>query len=719
MLKIKRFLSVSIFLIILVSAVCASDDKVVIIGFDGADANLVEKWMAEGHLPNLKKLSEQGSYARLTPTNPPQTPISWSTFATGRDPGETEIFDFLKRVPGTYFPTFAMMEEGKEEFLFGESNPEILGAVCGVSVFLILFVIIFIILKLFRATVLKSFLISLMVSAVAGGITYIPASILVDKMIPVEKPSVSNNRKGNSMWGHISRSFQNSTVFRVPNTFPPEKIDGCQQVSGLGVPDLRGRIGTPSYYTTDPDFIADDNKYSIEITKLPEFEGVMETSIHGPFNKIFSKDKGYPEKLNIPLKLKRTGGNVEIETSGTKATLVPGQWSDWIELEFPFNFIVKVRGIARFYLIESEPYIKLSMSPVHFHPAGPPLPISNPVSFSEDLFDEFGYYKTMGWAIDTWSLDQELFDEKAFLEDCYFTADKYEEMLSGFLDKKQDRLLVHVFMFTDRVQHMFWRFMNEEHPAYNPELAAVYGDTILESYKRMDRIAGMAMDKIDDNTALFIMSDHGFASWERSVNYNTWLVQNGLMHIYGQQGEKDLEDLFDKTGEFFSSVDWSKTKAYAMGLGNIYINLKGREPKGIVEPGEEYEAVKAEIIEKLESFVDEETGIRPVNKVYRREDIYRNFNPDLIPDLRAGNTPPYRVSWQTSLGGMPSKIIETNTKKWSGDHCSYDPVFVKGIIFSNRIINEKEPDMIDIHPTVLKILGMEMEPGLAGKPLVD
>ncbi len=700
------------------SVVSGNEEKAVILGFDGADAVLVEQWMNEGYLPNLKKLADKGSFAPLTPTNPPQTPVSWSSFATGRDPGETEIFDFLKRVPGTYFPTFAMMEEGKETFLFGESNPKILGTICGVAVFLVFFLLMFIILKLFGTTFKKAFLISAIISFFIGAISILPAYKLVDKLIPIEKPSVTNNRKGESMWNQVCSSMYDATVFRVPNTFPPENLENSKQISGLGVPDIRGRIGTPSYYTTDPDFIADDNKYSIEIIKLPEFEGVMETSIYGPYNKLFPEEKGYPKKISVPLKLKKAGEQLEVEVSGKKELLNVGQWSDWVEIDFPFNFLVAVHGIARFHLIQAEPYIKLYMSPVHFHPADPPLPISNPSSFSKDLFGKFSFYKTMGWAIDTWSLDQEILDEKAFLEDTYFTVDKYEEMLENFLEN-DDKLLIHVFMFTDRIGHLFWRFMDKEHPAYDPELATKYGTSILDSYRKMDEIVGMVMDKIDDHTTLLVMSDHGFASWRRSINYNTWLVNNGYMKIFGQEGTQNLEGLFDKTGDFFSNVNWSETKAYAMGLGNIYINLKGREPRGIVEPGEEYEMVRNAIIEELEACVDEETGVNPVHRVYKREEIYRKFDPGIIPDLRASNNPPYRVSWQTALGGMPADLIEINTGNWSGDHCSMDPVFVKGILFSNRKLNSKMPSMIDIHPTVLKVLDMAAAPDLKGKPLID
>jgi predicted AlkP superfamily phosphohydrolase/phosphomutase len=287
-------------------------------------------------------------------------------------------------------------------------------------------------------------------------------------------------------------------------------------------------------------------------------------------------------------------------------------------------------------------------------------------------------------------------------------------MLEAFLDEPvPPRLYAQVFEFTDRIGHTFWRLLDPEHPRYDAELAERYGGEMLRAYQKMDEIVGGAMKKLDDRTLLLVVSDHGFGTWRHAVNYNTWLIREGYMTLYGMlSGPKNLEDLFGG-GEFFENVDWSRTKAYAMGLGNIYINLRGREPKGIVSLGEEYENVRDEIIEKLEAWMDEETGLHPVHRVYRREDIYRSFDPN-APDLRAANRPPFRVSWQTSLGGAPKRLTETNNKKWSADHCSLDPELVKGIFFSSRPIASPEPRIIDVYPTVLEALGLPL-PDTPGK----
>ena len=248
----------------------------------------------------------------------------------------------------------------------------------------------------------------------------------------------------------------------------------------------------------------------------------------------------------------------------------------------------------------------------------------------------------------------------------YFTVDKYEEMLHGLLEKNEKGFFVQVFMFTDRIGHIFWQFLDPAHPLYDKDKAERYAGEIRKAYQRMDSIVGRVMDRLDEGTLLLVCSDHGFASFRRSVNYNTWLVRNGFMTLkQAGGGVKTLEDLFDR-GEFFQNVDWSRTRAYALGLGNIYINLAGREPSGAVLPGEEYERVRDGIIDGLEALVDPETGEFPVAKVYRREEIYHGFDPTLVSDLRAGNSEGYRVSWQTALGGIPSAVISLNKKPRSG-----------------------------------------------------
>jgi len=280
--------------------------------------------------------------------------------------------------------------------------------------------------------------------------------------------------------------------------------------------------------------------------------------------------------------------------------------------------------------------------------------------------------------------------------------------------------MVQCFEFPDRVGHVFWRVMDPKHPAYDPRLAEQWGSALLRSYQLMDSIVGDAMKSADQhNAALIVLSDHGFASFRKAVNYNTWLVINGYLVLKTgvRVKERNLEMLFSQ-GQFWENVDWSKTRAYAMGLGEVYINVKGREAQGIVQPGQEYDALKTELKQRLTQFTDPETGDKVVRRVLAREEIYKSFDPNMIPDLFVTNNDGYRVSWQTALGGIPKDLLEPNKQVWSGDHCSVDPEIVKGIFFYNRkLTTDRPPYIADIYPTVLGLLGVKAPYELDGVEL--
>jgi predicted AlkP superfamily phosphohydrolase/phosphomutase len=341
----------------------------------------------------------------------------------------------------------------------------------------------------------------------------------------------------------------------------------------------------------------------------------------------------------------------------------------------------------------------------------------------EHLTERFGRFKTMGWAIDTWSITEGTIDEATFLEDVEATVAKSQEMLVGSLEEMDSwDVLVHYFEFTDRVQHVMFRYMDERHPLYEPALAERWGGSILESYQRMDGIVGQVMAALPEGSLLLVVSDHGFAPWRRTMNYNTWLAEEGYLVLEGEGPERaNLEDLFDQ-GEFFVNVDWSRTRAYAMGLGNIYVNLKGREAEGIVEPGAEYERLVAEIQAKLTAFVDPETGESPVAHVFTRDEAYGGvYDPRLIPDMFPSNSSGYRVGWQDSLGIVARSVLEDNTDIWSGDHCSVYPPLVNGIFFASRPMpgatRGVDPYMADVPATILAVLGVEPPVRLDGQNL--
>jgi len=699
------------------AAAVSPPPRVIVLGFDGADHALVAKAVAEGRLPNLAALAARGGFSALTPTIPAQTPVSWSTFSTGLSPGRTMIFDFLKRDPKTYRPEFAIEEEGKRNFLLGKGNRVAVPAVLGI----VAFALVAGLLKILLRRREKGFGAGIALAACAAAGLAAFLGISLSSLLPTEIPWPINNRRGTPFWEEAGRKGIPSVVMHVPVTFPAADYDHGRLLSGLGVTDVRGRIGTPSYYTSDPFFAPKNkNEFSVELVRLESNKGTIETEVFGPYNKLFQSPPVI--KTAMTLTVADDGGSLNIAPKGSSpVTLKVGEWSPWVVFTFSFNSLVKMTGIGRFHLAELSPEIKLYLSPIHFNPSDlpPSVKITAPAALSKKLVDRYGLYKTMGWQIDTWSMSEETIDEKTFLEDVDHTVEPFRKMMNDFLDDKDVRLFVQIYEFPDRVAHCFWRFLDPQHPAYDAAKAAVWAPAVERAYEKMDAIVGDAMKRLGPDDILIVLSDHGFATWRRSVNYNTWLVQNGFMALKGGDGSRnaDLEMLFGQ-GEFWPNVDWTKTKAYAMGLGDIYINLKGREGQGIVSPGAEYEAVRDEIRKKLVTLVDPKTGQRAVSRIFTREEAYGSFDADVIPDLFVTNTAGTRIGWQGSLGVVTKELFEDNNQVWSGDHCSLDPAVVPGILFANRPLpGEKRPRIADVPATIYHVLGVAPPEKLDGVPL--
>lgn len=695
------------------SSLSAQEPKLIILGFDGVDADLARQWMDEGKLPNLAKLRAEGTFAPLRSTIPSQTPVSWSTFATGLSPGRHGIFDFLKRNPEDYKPDFAAAEEGTEPFLWGARTPWIAGVIGA----LVLALVLFLVLKLFRLRTPVAAAVAGVLALLAGG----GLGMAADRLLPKERPIAISHQQGETFWSILGKQGKRVRVVRVPVTFPPKPYEHGELLSGLGTPDVSGRIGKPFYFTSELFFQPKGGgDFSVEVVELVDNKGVIDTEIKGPENKLFPQQSDYitiPMTLTVP----ESRDSLRIQVSGNDLTLKPGQWSDWVGFTFPFNSLIKLQGIGKFRVLSIQPEVRLYLSPIQFDPKNlpPGFDLTTPADWVHDLTGQFGLFKTMGWMIDTWSLTNGTVDEQVFLEDVRQTVDKEQEMLDGFLAEAGDwDVLVHYFEFTDRVQHMMFRYFDPKHPLYTPEGAARWGGSILQSYQEMDRIVGDVMKKMPQGTKLMVVSDHGFASFRRGMNYNTWLAKNGYMKLTGEEaGRKNLEDLFDQ-GDFFTNVDWSQTRAYALGLGQIYVNLEGREKQGIVKAGEEYRQLVAEIKQKLEAYVDEETGEKPVAHVFTRDEAYGTYDPELIPDMIPSNSEGYRVGWQDSLGGIAKTVVEPNLEIWSGDHCSVYPPLVEGILFSNFKLNAQGAYMGDVMPTILALYKVQPPTKLDGRSLL-
>lgn len=511
---------------------------------------------------------------------------------------------------------------------------------------------------------------------------------------------------GEAFWTTADRAGKRSVVLRVPCIYPLEETRHSYSQGGLGLPDIRGSEGTFHYWASDlSPRDAASPELGGKVVSLASGDSV-ETIIEGPSNPL--SDKG--ERLTIPLKLARAGKDaLSIEVSGRKETVEKDKWSDWFHLSFEVTPLSAIAGMARFRVLEVEPNIRLYMSPINHDPRDPAIAVTEPHGWSKELVGVAGDYKTVGWNHETWGLNEERIDDEAFMQDVWDTFRESEAITMHELESRNADLFVSVFVETDRTSHMMYRLMDEDHPRYDAELAARYGDSILKTYQRMDEIIGKVRAKLDSDDILLILSDHGFHSWRRGFNVNTWLVQEGFMTLKG--GAKST------TKKFLQDVDWSKTKAYALGVGSLYINLAGREGKGIVKPGAEYDALVKDIADRMTKLVDPATGKPAVNKVYVGRDIWKG---DRLPDgqdMQIGMASGYRVSSATPLGGAPEGLFEDNEKKWSGDHATTETEVTEGILLSNVKIKDENPAIGDLAPTILTLLGVPVPPTYDGRTL--
>ncbi len=654
------------------------NQRMVILGFDGMDPHLLEKWMAEGKLPNISALAQRGGSSPLQTTHSPESPTAWASFATGVNAGKHNIYDFLVRDTTTYLPDLGMVTRTPPKFLFN--------------------------------------------------------------YVPISKPKLNSIRGGTSFWVTAGKAGVRSDVLTVPVTFPPEDVEHGFMLSGLPLPDIRGTMGTFSYYATDLSRYEQGNTEMGGILKRLVFEGdTANSELEGPPSPIVKQkieairrkgpalsesDKAQLAELQavqdvrVPFTVQwnRAAKNATISIDGQTIPLEQGKWTKWIDLTFKVNFLVRLHGMVQLLLMNAGNELQLYASPVNFKPDAPPVPISSPADFSATLYKEIGNFRTLGWAEATWALNEGRMDEKTFMDDLMVAFDDRARVILHRLDAKDWDLLIGVIESTDRVQHMMWRLIDPKHPLYDAALAAQFGDSIERVYKRADDFVGEVVKRIGPDVPVLIVSDHGFHSWRKAVNLDTWLVQNGYMVMKGQSSDKKLSDLFGG-GTFWENVDWSRTRAYAMGIGQIYFNLRGRESQGIVSPGAEASALADELCKKLLTMTDPDDGTPIIRAVYKRDDIYSGPYLHNASELQVGMNDGYRVSWQTTLGGSPPGIVYKNDRKWSADHGGYDYAITPGILVSGRAINTREPRIIDLAPTVLKYFGITIPTDIDGKPL--
>lgn len=567
--------------------------KVVVLGLDGCDPNLLRQLIGQGKLPHFARLQKQGGLWDLATSNPPQSPVAWATFITGLDPGGHGLYDFLHRDPQKLCPITSMSSvvEGKARL----------------------------------------------------------------------------ERGGKPFWDYLTQAGVPVTLLRVPCHYPAPR-DGARSLTGLGTPDLLGSYGTYTYYSEDKPRDIQGGQW----VRVEARQEVVEASLIGP------AEASLPLRLNLD----REHAQLLLETQQQRMLLRQGEWSPWVSVRFG-----SAAGLVRFYLANLKP-LGLYASPVNIDPARPSQAISNPRSFAPHLARCCGNFHTQAMAEDTKALGSGVLDDRAYLEQSRSVLQENRLLLRQGLREFHQGLLFFYFSHLDLQSHMFWTRDSQ---------------VILKAYQDLDEALGEVMAACDQQTTLWVLSDHGFAPFRRVFDLNRWLVGKGWMSI--------------QPGQTLDQTNWAQTRAYAVGFNGLYLNLKGRESQGTVTP-QQREQLLGELSEQLLTVTDPQTGQRVVRQVYRSQDIYASDYRQRAPDLIIGYARGYRCSWESALGGSSKTVLSDNREHWCGDHLM-DPGEVPGVLLCSRPLAQTQASLIDLAPTLLRQFQVAPPAGWKGKNLLE
>jgi predicted AlkP superfamily phosphohydrolase/phosphomutase len=628
--------------------------KVIIVGVDGMDPRLSEAMMKAGQLPNLDKLRRGGGFRDLGTSTPPQSPVAWASFINGAGPGTHGIFDFIHRHPEEQCVPFY----SAAETVAGEGGWDV-------------------------------------------GDYRIPLNFWPFNH---KLPETVLRRQGTPFWDYLDAAGVPTTFFDLPSNYPPSPSHYGHHrcICGMGTPDMLGSYGTYQHFSEDgPEETTDDG--GGQRTRLKFEDETARAQIVGPENGLLKKP--VPIKVDFLVHRDRSSNAVVVEVQGQKIVLKVGQWSPWTRLEFalsPYTAVPgqTISGICRFYLQETVPNCRLYITPINMDPAAPALKISEPESFIKDVSARLGPFYTTGFQEDHKARSNGVFGDDEYARQANIVLEERLALLEYAIDNYDDGLLFFYFSSSDLQSHIFWWNSDEKHPIRTDSEAKKYFGNIHRLYQKLDAVIGELVDRYGSRATIIVMSDHGFANFGRQFNLNSWLRSQGYL------GPPECTSIM-------RDVDWSQTLAYGLGINGLYLNLKGRERDGLVEPGEQREAILTELISRLESVTDSE-GQKVIRGVYRSDKIYTGNATALAPDLIVGYHRGYRASWATCLGDLTDEVLMDNDSAWSADHCA-DALEVPGVLFCNHAVQAQSPSLVDLAPTILAEFGIKTPSSMVGK----
>ncbi|HEY3354261.1 MAG TPA: alkaline phosphatase family protein [Polyangia bacterium] len=619
--------------------------RVLVLGIDGMDPQLLQRFMAEGRTPHLKALAARGAFVPLESTVPPQSPVAWSTVITGTGPEQHGIFDFVHRDPRALAPALSIARVSEPKHV----------------------------LRLGRLA------------------------------LPLGGGRVEQLRRGASFWELLEGQGVAGTVLKMPANFPPDERWRSRTLAGMGTPDLLGTYGTFQLLTDDPAFTGRELRGGI-VHQLDFGAGQRAAArLTGPPDP-FSAQRA-PLTLPVEVAVDRANGVALVRLGDEQRLLTPGEWSDWVPVAFSPPLGRSMHGMVRLFLRSLAGQVVLYVSPINLDPLDPALPLGSPAGYPAELARAVGRFHTLGIPEDTKALAAGVFTPEDFLAHARQILAE-SERLARYELRRFDRGVLFVYFSTiDETSHVFYQFRGLE-PSLAPK-EGLYPEVMPALYARVDAIVGDLVRAAGEDTLVLVLSDHGFAPFDRKVGLNTWLARRGYLAL------RTAADGPAPGAGPLGHIDWPRTQAYALGLNGLYLNLRGREAQGVVPPEERAE-VLARLRRELEAFVDPETGARVILSA-RPPAV--GADPERAPDLIIGYDRGYRVADDSAIGGVGDEIITPNRDVWSADHCM-DRDVVPGVLVTSRpLAAGRGAGLVDVAPTILRALGVAPPPAMTGRDL--
>lgn len=471
-----------------------------------------------------------------------------------------------------------------------------------------------------------------------------------------------------------------SCLLYLPGTFPPPQEAG-HVLSGFGTPDLFGTFGVPALYTTDRQ-------------ALPA--GIRR---HPAVHILQAEDSGWRGEFpapggraGVPMTIVETPDGVRVQCPawGTDIHVAEGRWSEWVSLAFTDDRTAA--GICRFYLLSRRPLV-LYRSVVHPDPRRPAVPLSAPPDFAPRLAGECGLFPTASFPMEQAGYQEGLLPAAPFLAGAYAVWEEQlrlgEHLLAegGF-----DLLALHLFT-ADCVQHFFW-----------PDAAG----RVAEAYRWLDAALGRLSEAAGEEAVIMVVSDHGAAPIRYWLHLNRWLADEGYLALRAD-----------------GRIDWRRTRAFCLGYGGIYLNVQGREPAGVVEPGQPYEELRRRLMQELMALRSPADGEPVVEWARPRESWHAGPLVPLLPDVMLALRPGFALAHEDARGECPADRpwLEPNQSRWRAGHEGpYAPEAVCGVFLAAGpgIPHGKGNNVhiVDVLPTLCRLWGRPVPAHLDGRPIV-